>query len=119
MQPMSLRPIWPIALFLLVLLAACESAGPHPTLDWPAGLPGAPVAETAALEAADEPAAEPEAAAETPAEPEPGAGSVADAAAETAPPETGSASWYGPRHHGKRTASGERFNMNGLSAAHP
>lgn len=31
----------------------------------------------------------------------------------------GKASWYGPRFHGKRTASGERFDMNELTAAHP
>jgi hypothetical protein len=30
----------------------------------------------------------------------------------------GKASWYGTYHHGRKTASGERFNMNGLSAAH-
>lgn len=30
----------------------------------------------------------------------------------------GSASYYGKAHHGKRTASGERFNMHGLTAAH-
>lgn len=33
--------------------------------------------------------------------------------------QTGSASWYGDRHHGRRTASGERFDMHKLSAAHP
>ena len=33
--------------------------------------------------------------------------------------ETGLASWYGARHHGKRTASGEVFNQNHLTAAHP
>lgn len=32
--------------------------------------------------------------------------------------ETGKASYYGSRHHGNRTASGERFNQNGLTAAH-
>lgn len=32
--------------------------------------------------------------------------------------ETGIASYYGKGHHGKRTASGERFNMHGLTAAH-
>ena len=32
---------------------------------------------------------------------------------------TGMASYYGARHHGKRTASGEPFNQHGLSAAHP
>jgi rare lipoprotein A len=30
----------------------------------------------------------------------------------------GMASWYGPGFHGRRTASGERFNSNGLTAAH-
>ncbi len=32
--------------------------------------------------------------------------------------ETGTASYYGSRHHGKRTASGEPFNQHGLTAAH-
>lgn len=32
--------------------------------------------------------------------------------------ETGKASWYGAQHHGKRTASGERFDQNTLTAAH-
>ncbi|QXI42721.1 septal ring lytic transglycosylase RlpA family protein [Pseudomonas wayambapalatensis] len=32
--------------------------------------------------------------------------------------ETGTASYYGSRHHGKRTASGEAFNQHGLTAAH-
>lgn len=31
----------------------------------------------------------------------------------------GKASWYGTYHHGKKTASGERFNQNELTAAHP
>lgn len=30
----------------------------------------------------------------------------------------GTASWYGKFHHGKRTASGEMFDMNALTAAH-
>jgi rare lipoprotein A len=30
----------------------------------------------------------------------------------------GLASWYGPGFHGKRTASGERFDQNDLTAAH-
>ncbi|MES2820695.1 MAG: septal ring lytic transglycosylase RlpA family protein [Pseudomonadota bacterium] len=30
----------------------------------------------------------------------------------------GKASWYGARHQGKRTASGERFDLNALTAAH-
>ena len=32
--------------------------------------------------------------------------------------QSGKASWYGPGFHGKRTASGERFNTNDLTAAH-
>jgi rare lipoprotein A len=32
--------------------------------------------------------------------------------------ERGKASWYGPGFHGRRTASGERFDMNDLTAAH-
>jgi rare lipoprotein A len=32
--------------------------------------------------------------------------------------ETGLASWYGPRFHGKRTASGEIFNQHDFTAAH-
>ena len=30
----------------------------------------------------------------------------------------GKASWYGHQFHGRKTASGERYNMNGLTAAH-
>lgn len=30
----------------------------------------------------------------------------------------GRASWYGKRFHGRRTASGERFDMHALTAAH-
>lgn len=30
----------------------------------------------------------------------------------------GRATWYGPKFHGRRTSSGERFNMNDLTAAH-
>ena len=32
---------------------------------------------------------------------------------------TGRASWYGEPHHGRLTASGEAFNMNAMTAAHP
>ena len=32
--------------------------------------------------------------------------------------QSGKASWYGPGFHGRRTASGERFNTNDLTAAH-
>lgn len=32
--------------------------------------------------------------------------------------ERGQASWYGPGFHGRRTASGARFDQNALTAAH-
>lgn len=31
----------------------------------------------------------------------------------------GEASWYGTFHHGRKTATGERFNQHDLTAAHP
>jgi rare lipoprotein A len=30
----------------------------------------------------------------------------------------GGASWYGPGFHGNKTASGQRFNQNAMTAAH-
>ncbi|MEO5669734.1 MAG: septal ring lytic transglycosylase RlpA family protein [Ramlibacter sp.] len=38
--------------------------------------------------------------------------------APVAPTSQGVASWYGPGFHGRKTASGERFDMNALTAAH-
>ncbi|CAM5202696.1 septal ring lytic transglycosylase RlpA family protein [Oligella ureolytica] len=32
--------------------------------------------------------------------------------------EVGEASWYGPGFHGRKTANGERYNQNELTAAH-
>lgn len=34
------------------------------------------------------------------------------------PPERGEASWYGGKFHGRRTASGEKYNQNDYTAAH-
>ena len=34
------------------------------------------------------------------------------------PSQSGIASWYGPGFHGRKTANGETFNMDGLTAAH-
>ncbi len=34
------------------------------------------------------------------------------------PASANTASWYGPKFHGKLTASGETFNQNALTAAH-
>jgi peptidoglycan lytic transglycosylase len=35
------------------------------------------------------------------------------------PVQRGTASWYGPKFQGHRTASGERYDMHGKTAAHP
>ncbi|MBI2335899.1 MAG: septal ring lytic transglycosylase RlpA family protein [Deltaproteobacteria bacterium] len=40
-------------------------------------------------------------------------------AMELEPTQVGLASWYGPGFHGKRTASGKRFNKHDLTCAHP
>ena len=44
---------------------------------------------------------------------------LADEVAEAGIGERGLASWYGPGFHGRRTASGARFDMHALTAAHP
>ena len=44
---------------------------------------------------------------------------LADEAPQPEIGERGLASWYGPRFHGRRTASGARFDMHALTAAHP
>jgi rare lipoprotein A len=46
---------------------------------------------------------------------------ISSVRAHQAPPafaQIGTASWYGPRFHGKKTANGEAFNQNKLTAAH-
>jgi rare lipoprotein A len=44
---------------------------------------------------------------------------LAQAVAATPPPsQSGIASWYGPGFHGRKTANGETFNMDALTAAH-
>lgn len=35
------------------------------------------------------------------------------------PPNVETASWYGKKHHGLKTANGEPFNKNEMTAAHP
>lgn len=42
-----------------------------------------------------------------------------DAAGQPVIEQRGEASWYGKFHHGRKTASGTRFNQNALTAAHP
>jgi rare lipoprotein A len=60
-------------------------------------------------------------AAATPADPDPLAASPADFWATdlgAGAAQRGKASWYGPRFHGRKTASGEVFKMTDLTAAH-
>ncbi|WP_246776717.1 septal ring lytic transglycosylase RlpA family protein [Microvirga sp. VF16] len=46
-------------------------------------------------------------------------GSISQANFETSKAfQRGTASWYGPGFHGRKTASGERFNSNDMTAAH-
>ncbi|HET7853831.1 MAG TPA: septal ring lytic transglycosylase RlpA family protein [Candidatus Methylomirabilis sp.] len=49
----------------------------------------------------------------------PGPGSQTAHLAATGYEETGEASWYGHPYHGRRTASGEIFDMYQMTAAHP
>ncbi len=49
---------------------------------------------------------------------EPASAGEAQASAQVQRLQHGVASWYGPGFHGRRTASGERFDTNSLTAAH-
>lgn len=90
------------ALAVLALAAASPAA-----FALEVDVPGAPQAafETPAPPQAP-PQPQPQEAAETPAE-------------KLKEIQRGVASWYGRRFHGRRTASGEVYDMDGLTAAHP
>jgi rare lipoprotein A len=120
-NPTACRPRLAIAL-LATLVAAC--AGPSPVSvqapDEPR--PGPAVRSPASL--ADEPTAAPT---PSPASEAPGPVSAEAPAAHAAPAtpsapddliDQGLASWYGKRFHGRRTASGERYDMHAFTAAH-
>lgn len=51
--------------------------------------------------------------------PEPGPGRSIERNQPAVPIECGLASYYGAKYHGRLTASGERFDMYALTAAHP
>jgi rare lipoprotein A len=108
-----------VALALLAGLGACTTLPAPP-------FPSFPPAANTATPAVKTPLFKPPVQAEQ-------AGAPADAAALPAPVaddkyqltgdaarelERGQASWYGPRFHGRRTASGERYDMYALTAAH-
>jgi rare lipoprotein A len=46
------------------------------------------------------------------------AGLMLSAPVAVAKDQCGGASWYGPGFHGKKTASGQKFNQNAMTAAH-
>ncbi|MEO8020487.1 MAG: septal ring lytic transglycosylase RlpA family protein [Polaromonas sp.] len=73
---------------------------------------------TPAPGASSRPAAMPPAEAGVPAESSPVAAPLLPANEALTEFEQGKASWYGPRFNGRRTASGERYNMHELTAAH-
>ena len=94
---------------LVLLLVGCGSVRP------PAGsVPGSAAVTPAARPAPDAPLPAPDRRADPTVEAAPDAST----GAELPLIETGIASWYGKPFHGRRTASGERFDMNALTAAH-
>jgi rare lipoprotein A len=106
---------------LLALLAACTSVPSTPTPESPLLTSVTPPSRLAALAARGARKSAP-AALPVEAEPVPEPAAVdekyqltGEAARQL---ERGQASWYGPRFHGRLTASGERYDMYALTAAH-
>ena len=115
-------------------LAGCASTPPGSPLPAPSPMPDQPVVATPAPDKDGPPIAPPPNLAEVPdAEPrvEPiqarGANKPYEIAGQRYQPlaadvpyvERGLASWYGRKFHGRRTASGERYDMYAMTAAHP
>ncbi len=95
-----------------VVLAVCTRRPPHPTPRISRGSRGLHRRHRSALAGILASAALVSAACSAnhhPVSPAPAAGSFA----------RGTASWYGPKFDGHRTASGERYDMRKLTAAHP
>ena len=98
-----------LTLVFSAVLSACSVPvhRPAPVPRPPAHPPASPAEPWPSVTAPDASAQD------MPASPEP------DAAPATAPAlETGLASWYGGKFHGRRTASGERYDKRALTAAH-
>ena len=120
-NPTAGRPRLAIAL-LATLVAAC--AGPSPVSVQAPDEPRPGPAVRSPASPADEPTAAPT---PSPASEAPGPANVEAPAAHAAPAtpsapdgliDQGLASWYGKRFHGRRTASGERYDMHAFTAAH-
>ncbi|WP_395055079.1 septal ring lytic transglycosylase RlpA family protein [Polaromonas sp.] len=100
---------------LLTLLSACTTPPSSPPAS-PVTAPGAPATATKApSEVNASPIAPPDAVSVLPSVQDDPALLAGESAREF---EQGKASWYGPRFNGRRTASGERYNMHELTAAH-
>ena len=97
---------WLVPLLLVVGCSRALTPGPSP-----------PPPGTASTPAPSPPAAPPAPSTPSTSTPPPAS---APPPTTTAKPrvETGQASWYGQQHHGKRTASGEIYDMHDLTAAH-
>lgn len=105
---------------LLVVLAGCASSPAGPLRE--AAAPGGPAAvarpapEASTARSSEVPAAEPAVSSGPEAAPDaPDAGAGSDPVKVL---EKGLASWYGQQFHGRRTASGERYDRHAMTAAH-
>ncbi|WP_199236573.1 septal ring lytic transglycosylase RlpA family protein [Ramlibacter sp. WS9] len=112
-RPRQHIPAWTVVA-ALSLVSGCATTPPsgRPVYEEPAVAPPAFAPKKSAAAPKEPPVAPTESA----------VGLEEAAAAPTRPPAAvigrGKASWYGPRFHRKRTANGERFDMNELTAAH-
>jgi rare lipoprotein A len=116
--PPAARAATAITIVATLLLAGCGTLrdGGVPTPPAPAPTPAAPSAPRVPPPRDSAPAA-PAAPDATPAPADAAPG--ADPNENTdAPLETGIASWYGKPFHGRRTASGEVYDMHAMTAAH-
>ena len=124
----------PLGLFAALALTACAAPQPPaaqsqtaPAADNATAPPPPPAAQSQTAPAADNAAAPPPPPAAAPVrknwqtaakKTEVQTAKADGKTAKTAFSQTGKASWYGPGFHGKKTANGERFDMNTLTAAH-
>lgn len=104
----------PVLVMLLLALAGCSSAPSRPDVAQAPVVPlSSPTMRLPQALATVSPAAGDEASLGA------AAIDVPVAAVELPKTQRGLASWYGAQFHGRRTASGEGFDMNALTAAHP